>query len=126
MYTFIFAAVGSACLVVLHPSMTGDVWQLSMWLSALGIGVLCSMLPFTLYTKELTMVSPSRASVLATLEPVVVALTGVFFPRESMDGGKLAGVILILGGILLLGKEKTEVKECTTSVKKKLSDTCQK
>lgn len=105
-YTFIFAAAGSACLVAVQPGIAGDISQPWVWVWALGIGVICSMLPFTLYTKGLTVVSPSRASVMATLEPVVAALTGAVVFGETMDAGKLSGMILILGGILLLGKEQ--------------------
>lgn len=102
-YTFIFAAVGSACLALPQPVVTGMISWPAVWVSALGIGVVCSMLPFTFYTKGLTGGSASRASVMATLEPVVASLTGTVIFREAMDAGKIAGIVLILGGILLLG-----------------------
>lgn len=109
-YTFIFAAAGSVLLAAAQPAPTQAAEEPMVWVSALGIGVVCSMLPFTFYTKGLTVVPASKAAVMATLEPVVAALTGVIFFRESMDVGKLLGVLLILGGILLLGREQEKRK----------------
>lgn len=148
-YTFIFAAAGSALLMAVSAMPTADVFtgmaaaeagasgstasgvaevgaiasglgsaaidlaavnQPQVWISALGIGVVCSMLPFTFYTKGLTAVPASRAAVMATLEPVVAALTGVVFFREAMDMGRLFGILLILGGILLLGSDRAKKK----------------
>ncbi len=105
-YAFLFAAIGAAVLTGSPFDKAVVEIPLRIWAAALGIGVFCSMIPFLIYTKGLAVVPASQASVFATLEPVVAALTGAVFFREEVDAKKLCGILLILGGILLLGSGK--------------------
>ena len=105
-FTFIFAAIGAFFLAgvkietIKHIANSGGVG------AAFGIGVVCSMVPFTLYTKGLKQISASKASIVASLEPAVAAIAGLAFFEEHLDGIKLAGICLILLGIMLIGSEK--------------------
>ena len=74
----------------------------STLLFALGVGVLCCVAPFLLYTLGMETLDNGRAAVLATLEPAVASLIGFFILREAATPMKLAGILLIFAGILLL------------------------
>ena len=101
-YTFTFCAAGCIPLA--------SVWELPGILAApgalphaLALGSLGCLFPYWLYTKGLSGVTGATASMTATLEPVVAALFGVLLYRESLTPWQLAGMALVLGGILLLG-----------------------
>ncbi len=104
-YTFIFAAAGAALFAPLGRLGERMAHIPSAWLPALGIGIMCSMLPFLLYTKGLKQVPASKASVFASLEPVMAAAVGILAFGEMPDGGKFLGTAVTLGGIVLLEKE---------------------
>ena len=68
----------------------------------LCIAVLCCILPYILYTAGLSGVEPGRASMMATLEPVVGSVLGMAVYREEITAAKIIGVLLVVGAICLL------------------------
>ena len=70
------------------------------WIFA--VGIFTSALPYLLYTAGLVKVEPGRASVMATIEPVVAALIGVFVYGEQMDVYKVLGIVLIFAAVMLI------------------------
>ena len=64
--------------------------------------MLCCALPYHLYTAGLRQAEPGRAAILATIEPFVAAVLGVFLFREEITGYKLLGMAAILGAVVLL------------------------
>lgn len=101
-WTFLFA--GPASLVLLRPAdisaMTGDA---SMPLTAVCLIIFSTVLPYLLYTNGLAKVESGKASILASLEPVVAALTGVIVFGEPMTAVTALGIVLVLGGAAILG-----------------------
>ena len=101
-WTFLFA--GPASLVLLRPAdlaaMTGDI---SMPLTALCLVVFSTVLPYIFYTAGLAKVESGKASIMASLEPVVAALTGVMVYGEPMTALTAAGILCVLGGVAILG-----------------------
>ena len=101
-WTFLFA--GPASLVLLRPAdisaMTGDI---SMPLTAACLVVFSTVLPYLFYTSGLARVESGKASILASLEPVVAALTGVIVFGEPMTAVTALGIVLVLGGAVILG-----------------------
>lgn len=101
-WTFLFA--GPASLVLLRPAdisaMTGDI---SMPLTAACLVVFSTVLPYLFYTSGLARVESGKASILASLEPVVAALTGVIVFGEPMTAVTALGIVLVLGGAAILG-----------------------
>ena len=67
-----------------------------------GLGILACMFPYLLYTRGLTGVAASHASVMATVEPVVATIIGVAVFGDVMTAGKCSGIVLILAGIVIL------------------------
>ena len=101
-WTFLFA--GPASLVLLRPAdiaaMTGDI---TMPLTAVCLVVFSTVLPYLFYTNGLAQVESGKASILASLEPVVAALTGVIVFGEPMTAVTALGIVLVLGGAAILG-----------------------
>ncbi len=75
-------------------------WQLIGGMLALGL--FSAALPYFLYSIALQYVYPSHAAVLATVEPIVAALTSFFILHEHLGSWQLLGMGCILGGVLLL------------------------
>ena len=72
----------------------------------LATGVLSCFVPYMLYTYGLTGLENSRASVLASVEPVVASLVGVFIYHETLTVPAAIGVLLVLAAIFLLNRKK--------------------
>ncbi len=79
--------------------------------AAFGISVLCTVLPYLLYTYGLKYVEAGRASILATLEPVVGCLIGLFALHEALTAAKAAGLFFILAAIIILNSGSLLAKE---------------
>ena len=100
-WTFIFA--GPASLVLARPAELADTFaHPSAWLLALGLVVLSTVLPYVFYTWGLARVEAGKASIMASLEPVVAALMGVAVFGEPMSALTLAGIVLVLSGVVIL------------------------
>lgn len=101
LYTFLFATlavVPFSGVIGMAPALL----QPSNALSALGIGVLCTMLPYMFYTEGLSGVETGRAAILATVEPAVATILGICVFQEQLGPAKLLGMALIFASILLL------------------------
>jgi drug/metabolite transporter (DMT)-like permease len=72
------------------------VWLLAAWMIVLG-----TIAPFFLLVSALRHVSATTAGIVAMLEPVVGALVGWLWLKESLDGVQLvgAGVVLVAVGL---------------------------
>lgn len=109
-YTLLFAALGVAPFAQPVQALRLAVSSPAALLAALMAGVLCTVAPYLLYTRGLARVDAGRASILASIEPVVAALVGVLFFHEGLRADKLAGMALVLGAIALLNLPAREQK----------------
>ena len=103
-YTFSVAAIGILpfCNV---PEMIGlSVGNLGVLPYILILGIVCTVLPFLLYTKGLQHVEAGKASVMAFVEPMVATLIGIFLFNEQMTLLNITGVVLIFAAIVLLNR----------------------
>ena len=100
-YTFVFAALGS--LFFLRPDEIGPaLHSSSMVLYILGLVVIATVLPYIFYTRGLAGVDSGRASILASVEPVVAALVGVIAFGEPLGWGVALGLVCMLLTVYLL------------------------
>ena len=100
-WTFIFA--GPASLVMLRPAeMRAAFTAPSVWLLAAGLVVFSTVAPYILYTRGLARVESGKASIMASLEPVVAALAGVLIFGEPMGLLTLLGILCVLAGVYIL------------------------
>lgn len=100
-YTFLFASLGALPLSRIWESAPALLRSESL-LGALGIGVLCCVFPFILYTQGLAGVETGKAAIMATVEPAVAALLSFFLYQESLFGWKGVGILLIFASVILL------------------------
>ena len=77
----------------------------------LATGVLSCFVPYMLYTYSLTGLENSRASVLASVEPVVASLTGIVVYHETLTVPAAIGILLVLSAILLLNRKQETNRE---------------
>ncbi len=104
-YTFLVAAVGSTFLCSpTHITQTLLQSAQSVWVLLL-YGILTGAAAYYCYTKGLEQTPPAKASVLATLEPVVATLCGAFFFGEIPSVIGILGIFLVLFAVLFLQKQ---------------------
>lgn len=100
-YTFLVAALG--LMPFTHPihilSTMQDGGMLGM---SVGIAAACTVLPFLCYTSGLGKVDAGKASIIATVEPLVATVIGVVVYAEQLSASKVAGIILIFMAIIVL------------------------
>lgn len=106
-YTFLIAALGS--FLIRSPAGTLAVLAASPApLSTLGFlivtGLFTAVLPFLCYTLGLQRMEASRAAILATVEPLVATLLGVFLFSETLSLSSALGILLILAAVVLLNR----------------------
>lgn len=107
-YTFLFCSIG--CAFLSDWQVIGGVMAESganiLWV--LGLGFVTAFLPYVLYSTGLEHMESSKASILASVEPVVSALFGVFVFHETLSLWGVLGIAMVLGAIIVLnvkGKE---------------------
>ena len=101
-WTFLFA--GPASLLFLRPAELAGAFAGGggLWLTALALAVFSTAAPYILYTWGLARMEPGRASILASLEPVVASLTGVIAFGEPMGPLTVLGILCVLAGVYIL------------------------
>ncbi len=107
-YTFIFAAAGSVPFSSPKNTLSMLCGEPRLILMAVLLGVLCTLIPFVLYTKGLNGIESGKASVIAYAEPAVATLTGALAFGEPITIEKTAGILLVLAAIIILSREKRE------------------
>lgn len=101
-YTFLIAGLGSLFLLNLED-MTTLVSSPKAILLALGLMVFATVLPYLLYTKGLNDLGDSgKASILASVEPVVASIVGILAFGEPMNLGVVLGLVCILISVYIL------------------------
>lgn len=101
-WTFAVGAVASLFVSDHAGTISIALGSPILWLLFLGIGVLCTIVPYLLYTLGLKNMETGRAAILATSEPLVAAVLGIFAYGESAGPVKIAGMALILASVILL------------------------
>lgn len=99
-WTFVFAGVAS--LVLVRPAELAALAQPSLAATAVGLVVCSTVLPYILYTRGLARVEAGKASILASLEPVVASVAGVVLFGEPMSPLTAAGIVCVLAGVYIL------------------------
>ncbi len=100
-YTFLFAAAAAVPLSGIW-NVPAQFWNTDTLLGALGIGVLCCLIPYWLYTMGLEGIENSRASIIATIEPVVAAVLSVTVFGEQLSVWKIIGMLCIFSSVVFL------------------------
>lgn len=100
-YTFVFTMLG--CIPLVDLSGIGGVvfsgWQMSLF--TLLCGLVTTVLPYILYNFGLKYVENGKAAVIASVEPAVATLLGVFVFRETLTVTGAIGLLIVIGAIMI-------------------------
>lgn len=77
----------------------------------LGMAIICSLFPLTLFLAGLQKVSPSEASILSTTEPIFGVMIASIFLNERMGLIQICGGILVLIGMVLITLKRKSIIE---------------
>lgn len=72
------------------------------WVLILYIGIFGTILPFGLYNEGIRLLQSARASITATMEPVLAGFFAYSFLGETMELLQIAGAFLVIASIVLL------------------------
>ena len=101
-YSCLLAALGAA--LIWNPAPAAHA-MFASW-GSFGFCVLAGLvtcyLPYFLYTYGLTGLETGKASILASVEPVVATLIGILVFHETLTPVALAGILLVLAAVVLL------------------------
>ena len=100
-WTFLFAGAGS--LVLLRPEELACIFASSSMLAlTAGLILISTVLPYLCYNWGLSRVEAGKASILASVEPVVASLLGVAAFGEPVSVTLAAGVLCVLASVWIL------------------------
>ena len=100
-WTFVFGGLGSLFLLD-AGEMRAVFADGRMILVALGLIVISTVLPYLLYTNGLAKVESGKASILASLEPVVASFVGILAFGEPVSLTVFLGLGCILACVYVL------------------------
>ncbi|MFI3208390.1 MAG: DMT family transporter [Eubacteriales bacterium] len=80
--------------------------ETNMWAVGITFAIMSAALPYLAYTKALEHVEASRASLIASLEPVVAAIFGIVLFAEGVSVAKIVGILLVLGAVVVMSLDK--------------------
>lgn len=107
-FTFIFAAVAIAPF-----SGLGSVLPLFLNIKAvlciIGLGIISTVFAFTLYTKGLSAVESSRASIIATIEPVIAVLSSFLIFNERLSSWQYGGIMMVIAAVIIVQERNDKV-----------------
>lgn len=118
-YTFVFAAIA----ITPYSSLwhVGILFtKLEVWFSIIGLGFFSTLLAFLLYTKGLESVESSRASIMATVEPVVATLVGFFVFHETLNLWQYIGIIAVILAVFIVQEKQKTNKDNRLFTKKEV------
>lgn len=100
-YTFVFGFFGAMPFsrITEIPSM---ITSGGIAINIILLAVVITTVPFALYTKGLSKVEPSKASILATIEPVVATILGMLLFSEEMTFIKFLGITFVISAAILI------------------------
>jgi len=73
------------------------------------LGVVATIIPFSLFLWGLARIGPSRAGIVSTLEPLSAAFLAYVWLEQSLSGIQIAGAALVVVGIAFVQSERVEV-----------------
>ena len=105
-YAMSFASVG----VLLHFFITSEVslWHFSLPVYGYGflMAVLSTVIPSYLVVAGIKRIGSDNAAIVGSIGPVSTIVMAYFFLQETVSGLQLLGTVLILAGVLMVGKQK--------------------
>lgn len=104
-YTFLFALLGTIPLSDVSETMSIIASNVNALVFVLMFGIISTVFPYALYTWGLKHVENGKASIIASIELVVASLIGVLAFKEYIGIGAVAGIIMVLGSIVMCSEK---------------------
>lgn len=105
-YTFFMASIGVIPLADVRRTVSIVCSGVDKIGAAFLFGFLSAVLAFLLYTEGLSRMDNGRAAIIASIEPVVATLVGMFVYGEILSLTQWIGVALVLGAIVMCNLKK--------------------
>lgn len=108
-YTFVFGCTGGAFFTdfsSLGKAVSDSSPQILFIL--LAIGIIATTIPNVAYTMGMKYIENGKASVMASMEPVMAIIFGIFIFQEIPSFIAGAGMVLTLSGIILVNYSKKD------------------
>ena len=100
-YTFVMSGLFFTAMI--NPMDTvSKINATGSWVYVLCFAACTSSIPYILYTKGLSGIEATKASILANIEPVTAAIIGVIVFSEPMDIFKTLGIAMVVGAVCML------------------------
>lgn len=99
-YTFVFAAAFT-CFLINPTQLLQKIVEKNALFDMVLFSVVTALVPYICYTKGLSHMQASQASVIATIEPVVATIIGILIFQEGISLQKMIGMALVLGGVII-------------------------
>ena len=112
-HTFLIASI---CLIPFAdiPFVISSFDDTDVLLLALGLGLLCTVLPYYFYTVGLKGMDAGKASIIAFIEPMVATIVSIIIGDE-FGWMNVLGIVLILGSVILLNiRTKESVQDVSS------------
>jgi drug/metabolite transporter (DMT)-like permease len=107
-YTFLIASVAALFLVdtsYVYEQVTANNVVIVL---CICLGIICTVVPYLTYTIGLKYMDNSRASIIASVEPVTASVIGILVYNEKITFTGLAGIVLVLVALGICNKSTTE------------------
>lgn len=104
-YTFIFASLGLLPFINLKEFFILFL-NFELLIYSILLGLISTAIPFLLYTNGLTKIEPSKASIIATLEPIVATIIGIILFKEPVTLFKILGISIVIIGLFNLREKE--------------------
>jgi drug/metabolite transporter (DMT)-like permease len=100
-YTFLTASIASLFTGNIGHVAAVALESSSMLLFCFAFGILCTVVPYLVYTIGLNYIENSRASILASIEPVTATVLGIFVFQEPVSLSEVVGMALVVGAFMV-------------------------
>jgi drug/metabolite transporter (DMT)-like permease len=96
------AVIAAGVLIVRGPVIPADATE---WGALVGIVVISTVIPIFSFYAGIRLLGAARASIVATVEPVMTLTLAALILGERMEGVQLLGAALIIASVVLLQAE---------------------
>jgi drug/metabolite transporter (DMT)-like permease len=114
-WTVLFYAMffGALTWNVLHPPLEGfrHAWSPAVWTWIMFIGLLGTLVPFGFYLQGINLIRATRASITATLEPIMAGVLSFLFLNETMELWQVLGAVLVILSVVILQLNQAQDKK---------------
>lgn len=106
-YTFLIAGLASLCFTDAGRVFSVCTGDLPTLLFCIAFGVVGTVVPYLTYTLGLKFVENSRASIIASVEPVTATVLGALLWNEKLTAYGVLGVVLVLAALAVCAEKRT-------------------